>query len=239
MAENPTVQAEPRGEFGTRRARRLRKTGKIPAVLSHKKDQPVNLWVNAREFERILHKKARIIELHHPAGKDKVFIREVQYDHVCEYPLHIDFTKVAKDELLTVDVPLILKGKPVGVTEEGGVLDQYIKELKVQCLPDAIPEKIEVEVGHLKKDQQLHVKEVQAPPGVKIVNDPELTLAAVTEHKVEEVVLAAAATPGPLEPEVIKKEKAEEVAEEGAEPKKKEEKKEANKKEEKKTEEKK
>ncbi len=222
MADHYSVKADPRGELGTRRARRLRLTGKVPAVLSHKAEQPVNLLIDAREFRKILEKKARIIELHHPAGKDKVFIREVQFDHLGDHVLHVDFTKVAKDELLTVTIPLILKGKPVGVTEEGGVLDQYVKELKVQCLPDAIPDKIEADVSHLKKDQQLQVKDLKTTANVKLLHDLDLTLAAVTEHVVEEVVPAAAATPGPAEPEVIKKEKAEEAPEEGAPEAKKE-----------------
>lgn len=228
MAEAFSLTAEERRVFGTRPSKRYRLEGKIPAVLSYKREKPVNLLVPAREFEKILNKRARILNLAHPAGKDKVFIKEVQWDHLGERIVHVDFTKVAKDELLTLEVPLELKGKPVGVTEEGGVLDQYVKTLKVQCLPDAIPDRIEADVAGLKKDQMLHVKELKLPAGVKVLNDPELTLAAVTEHKIEEVTPAAAATPGPLEPEVIKKEKAEEPAEEGAEKKpeaKKEEKK--------------
>lgn len=220
MADAITLKAEERKDLGTRRARRLRSAGKVPAVLSYKKEKPVNLLINARELERILSKRARIVELQHPAGKDKVFIKDVQWDHLGEHLVHVDFTKVAKDELLSLEVPLELKGKPVGVVEEGGVLDQYVKVLKIQCLPDAIPQKIEADVAHLKKDQQLHVSDLKAPAGVKILNDAAVVVAAVTEHVVEEVTPAAAATPGPVEPEVIKKEKAEEVPAEGEAPKK-------------------
>ncbi|MBI2899003.1 MAG: 50S ribosomal protein L25 [Planctomycetes bacterium] len=202
MAETFSLKAEERKEFGTRPSRRFRVAGKVPAVLSHKTEKPVNLLVGARELLKIIEKRARIIDLAHPAGKDKVFIKEVQWDHLGERLVHVDFTKVARDEVLTLEVPLELKGKPVGVSEEGGVLDQYVKILKIQCLPDAIPEKIEVEVTHLKKDEQLHVKDVKAPAGVKILQDPELTVAAVTEHKVEEVA-PAAATPGPAEPDGV------------------------------------
>jgi len=219
MAEQFSISAEKREKLGTRVARRYRKDGKIPAVLARKNDHPLHLLVDAREFERLLKKHARVVSLAHPAGKDKVFIKEVQFDHLDEHAIHIDFTKVAMDELLTLEVPLILKGKPVGVTEEGGVLDQYVKVLKVQCLPDAIPEMVEHDVANLKKDVKLTVKELTPPPGVKIVNEPDLTVAIVTEHKVEEVTPAAAVTPGPVEPEVIKKEKAEEEPAEGTEKK--------------------
>ena len=117
------------------------------------------------------------------------------------------------DQLLTIEVPLILKGKPVGVTEEGGVLDQYVKVLKVQCLPDAIPDHVESDVTNLKKDVKFTIKDLVLPAGVKSAQDPDLLLAIVQEHNVEEIAPAAAAA-GPLEPEVIKKPK---ETEEGAE----------------------
>lgn len=214
MAEQFSINAEKRDAVGTRVARRYRNSGKIPAVLAHKGETPLHLLVDAREFERIMKKRARIINLAHPGGKDKVFIREVQYDHLDEHAIHVDFHKVAMDELLTLEVPLLLKGKPVGVTEEGGVLDQYVKVLKIQCLPAAIPDHIEADVTHLKKDVLFAVKDLKAPAGVKLLHDAELALARVTEH-IAEVVATAEAAPGPLEPEVIKKEKEEEAPAEG------------------------
>jgi large subunit ribosomal protein L25 len=179
--------------------------------------------VDAKEFAQLVKKHARIINLTHPAGKDKVFIKEVQYDHLDEHAIHVDFTRIAMDQMLTIEVPLILKGKPVGVSEEGGVLDQYIKMLKVQCLPDAIPDHIEADVTSLKKDVKFTVKDLPLPPGVKAAHDEGLLLAIVQEHKVEEIVPAAAAA-GSVEPEVIKKPK---ETEEGAEGEAKGEKKEA------------
>jgi large subunit ribosomal protein L25 len=215
MAEQLAIKAEARDMLGTRVARRYRKSGKVPAVLARKGEKPVHLLVDSRELERLVKKHARIIDLNHPAGRDKVFIREVQYDHLDEHPIHVDFSRVAMDEMLTLEVPLMLKGKPVGVTEEGGVLDQFVKVLRIQCLPDSIPDHLEWDVTSIKKDQKLLVKDVVPPKGVKVLNEPDLVLAVVQEHKVEEIVPAAVATPGPIEPEVIKKEKGEEVAEEG------------------------
>jgi large subunit ribosomal protein L25 len=214
--EKVSLKAEKREQLGTRVSRRFRKTGKIPAVLARKGDTPVHLLVDAREFGRVLKKHARVIELAHPAGSDKVFLKDVQYDHLAENVIHIDFTRIAKDEMLTVDVPLILKGKPVGVSEEGGVLDQYVKTLKIQCLPDAIPELVEVDVTGLKKDVKFTVKDLKLAAGLKAMHDADLLLAIVQEHKVEEVP-AAGAVPGPTEPEVIKKEKAEDAEGEKAE----------------------
>ncbi len=217
MAEQFSIQAEKREALGTRVSRRYRKAGKVPAVLAQKGAEPLHLLIDAKEFARLVKKHARIVTLAHPAGSDKVFIKEVQYDHLDEHAIHVDFTKIAMDELLTLDVPLLLKGKPVGVVEEGGVLDQYIKVLKIQCLPDAIPDHIEQDVTGLKKDVKFCIKDLRLPAGVKALHDAELVLAIVQEHKLEEVAPAVVA-PGPLEPEVIKKEKDEE-APEGAEKK--------------------
>jgi large subunit ribosomal protein L25 len=234
MAEQFSITAEKREALGTRVSRRLRKSGKIPAVLARKGEDPVHLLVDAKEFSQLVKKHARIINLSHPAGKDKVFIKEVQYDHLDEHAIHVDFTRIAMDQLLTIEVPLLLKGKPVGVTEEGGVLDQYVKVLKIQCLPDAIPDHVEQDVTNLKKDVKFQVKDLVLPAGVKVTHDPDLLLAIVQEHKVEEIVTAAAAA-GAVEPEVIKKPKeTEEGAEGEAKPDAKGEKKEAPKKEDKK-----
>ena len=213
MAEQFSITALKREALGTRVSRRLRKSGKIPAVLARKGEDPVHLLVDAKEFSQLVKKHARIINLSHPAGKDKVFIKEVQYDHLDEHAIHVDFTRIAMDQLLTIEVPLILKGKPVGVSEEGGVLDQYIKMIKVQCLPDAIPDHVEADVTSLKKDVKFTIKDLPLPAGLKAAHDPDLLLAIVQEHKVEEIAPAAAAASA-VEPEVIKKPK---ETEEGAE----------------------
>ncbi len=210
MAEQFSIKAEKREALGTRVSRRLRKSGKLPAVLARKGEEPLHLLVDSKEFSQLVKKHARLINLEHPAGKDKVFIKEVQYDHLDEHAIHVDFTKIAMDQLLTIEVPLILKGKPVGVTEEGGVLYHYVKVLKIQVLPDAIPDHIEADVTGLKKDVKFSIKDIVLPAGVKSAQDPDLLVAIVQEHKVEEVAPAAAAA-GAVEPEVIKKPK--EIAE--------------------------
>ena len=97
MAEQFSIKAEKRDALGTRVSRRLRKSGKLPAVLARKGEDPVHLLVDAKEFSILVKKHARLINLDHPAGKDKVFIKEVQYDHLDEHAIHVDFTKVVMD----------------------------------------------------------------------------------------------------------------------------------------------
>ena len=132
MAETVSLKAESRAE--------LRSKGLVPVVMLRKKDAPLNLLIPTRELELALKKGARIVDLAHPSGQDRVFIKEVQYDHLGEKIYHVDFAKVAMDELITLEVALVLKGKPAGVVEEGAVLDQYVKVLKITCLPTAIPD---------------------------------------------------------------------------------------------------
>jgi large subunit ribosomal protein L25 len=216
MVQTFKLEAKARDIFGSRVSVRLRRSGSVPCVMLHKKAKPVHLAIDGRAFERAVTKGARLIDLAHPGGTDKVFIKEVQWDHLGEKVLHVDFTKVAMDELLTLDVDCVLKGKPVGVIEEGAALDHFIKVLKIQCLPSAIPDKIEVDVAHLKKDESLKIKDIKPPEGVKLLGDPDTVVAIVQEHKIEEV-LPAGATPGPAEPEVITAKK-EEPAEGEAKP---------------------
>jgi large subunit ribosomal protein L25 len=210
MVEMFKIEAKAREKFGTHVAVRSRREGFVPCVMMHKKAKPVHLTIECRPFERAVTKGARLLDLAHPGGIDKVFIKEIQWDHLGERVIHVDFTKIAMDELLTLEVAVILKGKPVGVVEEGAALDHFIKMLKVECLPSAIPEHIEIDVTHLKKDESIKLKDIKAPPGVKLLADLELVIATVQEHKVEEVLPAGAAV-GAAEPEVITAKKEEPV----------------------------
>ena len=216
--ENLTLTAEGRTELGTRRSKRLRQTGYIPCVLYSKKGEANSLMIKLADFDKVLKKGSRLIELKHPSGNDKVFIKEVQYDHLGEKIVHIDFNKIALDELITLEIPVVLKGKPAGVLEEGGVLDQYVKTVKISCLPTNIPTNIEVDVSGLKLNQNLQVKDIKPPEGVKIKQEPDIVVATVTIHIVEEVAPVAAEL-SPTEPELIKKEKVSEEETEGEAPK--------------------
>ena len=139
MAETVSLKAESRADLGTRRARRLRLKGLVPVVMLRKKESPLNLLVPTRELELALKKGARIVDLAHPSGKDRVFIKEVQYDHLDEHAIHVDFTKVAMDQLLTIEVPLILKGKPVGVTEEAACSTSTSRSSRSSASPTRSP----------------------------------------------------------------------------------------------------
>lgn len=204
-----SIVAEPRQDFGSARSRRLRHAGYVPAVVYGKKAAPLSLRVKVQEAVDMVKQGRRMVDLTTPAGAQKVFIREVQYDATGDRILHIDFHQVALDELLTVEIPVEITGKPVGVIAEGGVLDHYVKHVSVRCLPDAIPDKLAADASHLKLNDNLLARELKIPTGVTLLTAPDVVVAGVRPPHVE-ALAPAAAEPGPTEPELIGKKPAEE-----------------------------
>ncbi len=207
MTDEMNLKTAERTEFGTRPSKRMRKAGLVPATVSHKSDKPVHLTVSDHDFQGILDKGGRIVALE---GSGKAFIKEVQWDHLGDKILHVDFTKVALDEKLQMEVELVLKGIPVGVKDEGGTLDQFVKELKIECLPDSIPKKVVVDVTGMNKNEPLHLSDIPVIEGVVFLQEGALVLANVTEHHAEEEETSEV-TPGAAEPERIEKEKTEDT----------------------------
>jgi large subunit ribosomal protein L25 len=220
-AENVVIRIEPRTEAGTRRMRRLRLTGRAPAVLYGKEIDTSSIAVVIRDVELALRRGAHIVTLDGAGKKEKVLIKKVQYDPLGDRIVHVDFHRISLTEKMEIDVPVVFKGTPAGVSQEGGQLFESVKLLRVRCLPENIPQKIEVDVSALKLHERLRLKDVKPPEGVEFTANPETTLAACMEPKAIEVPAApsaegaAAAVPGTTEPEVIKKGKKEE---EGAAP---------------------
>lgn len=206
--------------------RRLRRSGKIPAVLYGHKSKNVAIEVDPKEIFKILHSQSgenTIIELVVP-GRDKIncMIKEYQLEPVSHELLHADFYEVAMDEALEVDVPLMVKGEAYGVKTEGGLLDIVHREIHVECLPGDIPEHIEVDVTDMKIGDLLRVRDLQVSDKIKILDDPESVVVAVEHPRAEELPTAVVVAPEvEAEPEVIKKGKAAEpeAEEEGEEEK--------------------
>ena len=236
--EKIILKAEVRTESGKRAAKDLRVKGLIPANVYKGGKGATSLQVASDELMDILRTKAGenvIITLKISGAKvsgDKtVVIKEIQRDPVRSRIMHVDFNEISLTEALKVNVPLVSRGEPVGVKVDGGVLEHVIRELQVECLPTAIPEKLEVDVANLKINDTIHVKDIIPPEGVKILNDAELIVMIVKPPKVE-VPKEEVAASGAAEPELIRKKKEEEAEGEAEAPK--EEAKPAEKKEEKK-----
>jgi large subunit ribosomal protein L25 len=206
------IAAEPRPGLGSRANKRLRDTGKIPGVLYGHKEAVVPLALPKKELVGHLNKGAHVFDLSLDGKAEKVLVKEVQYDHLGAEVIHVDFARVSLDEKVEITVPLELKGTPAGEAE-GGVLQQIVAELEVECLVTDIPSIIVHNVSEMKVDDVLHIKDLKLPPGVKALQDEDLVVAQVKTIE-EEAAAPAAAEEGAAEPEVIgrKPEEGEEAA---------------------------
>ena len=212
MAESVVLEAQPRGEHGTQAARRLRRKGLIPAVIYGHKEATISLTLPAEQVEKMIRHGVRVVDLRADGKQEKALIKEVQWDHLGRHLLHVDFTRVAVDERIEVSVRIELRGTAPGVNA-GGILDQPLHSLNVECLALSIPDSIRVPIGELQIDQAIHVKDLHWPAGVKALDDPEAIVVHVTAPVQVAEPAAAAEAPAQAEPEVIGRPKAEEEAE--------------------------
>jgi large subunit ribosomal protein L25 len=213
MAESPPLVAQPRDQIGTRRARRLRQQGLIPAVVYGHKEQTLSLSVPAEDVHRAIRHGVRVVDLQAGGKTEKALIRDVQWDHLGLDVLHVDFARVSADERIAIEVRLEIRGTAPGVAQ-GGVLDQPLHTIRVECPALSPPDAIRVNVGELQLGQALYVKDLKLPDGVTALSDPDAVVVHVTQKAVEEVPVAAA-VPTTAEPEVIGRKAGEEG--EGAE----------------------
>jgi large subunit ribosomal protein L25 len=221
------LEATARESFGKNEARRTRRDGLVPAVLyggspDEGKAQATPIAVQPKALLKILHSEAganTLISLKLAgAGDTRVLVKEYQLDPVTHQVLHADFYRVAMDRAITVMVPVVVKGEPKGVKQQGGVVEFIRREIEVECLPGDIPEHLEVDISELMLYQGIRVRDIATDPKWKPVSDADMMLVHVIMPKAEEVAApaeAAAATPAaPAEPEVIKKGKKEETEDE-------------------------
>ena len=211
------VVAKPReGKFNKNAARRVRVAGKIPAVLYGSGHQPVAIEVDPKQIARILfsetgHNTIFDVEV---AGQSaaKAMIVDSQRDPVTDQLIHIDMKRIALDKALRVKVRVKLLGIPVGVRTEGGILDQVLREVEIECLPADIPPSIAVDVSNLEMFASLRISDLPHSDTVKFLNAEDATVAHVVSIREEaptaaeaELAAAAAAAATTAEPEVAKK----------------------------------
>src|ERR1700752_1975933 len=204
-------------------ARRVRRDGKIPAVVYGAGKDSLPISVDPRVVTRILNSEAghnTIFDLALNGEKTKAMIVDWQYEPIKGRLLHIDLKRIALDKVLRVSVPIFLEGEAAGVKQEGATLEQMLREVKIESLPADIPSHIDVDVSDLTFGKVLRVSDLPHSEKLKFLTDANQPVAHVTSVKEEVVVTpeaaAAEATAAPAEPEVIKKGK-QETEEEGAE----------------------
>jgi len=196
------LNSEIRDQTGKGAARRLRRAGKLPAILYGAETEPIMLAMDYSELKKTLRGRAAeniIFDLTINGGKKspskKVMIKELQRDPVKRDYLHVDLFEISMAKELEVDIPIDLVNTPVGV-DEGGILQHIRREAKVVCLPGDLVDKIEVDVSGLDIGQSLHIRDISFPPGLKPLDDEDLAVVTVVaptvtpeveEEEVEEV----------------------------------------------------
>jgi large subunit ribosomal protein L25 len=200
------VTAEARSALGSRANKRLRDTGKLPGVIYGHKQAVIPITLTKKEVVGHLDHGAHLFALNLAGKSENVLVKEVQYDHLGLEVIHVDFSRVDLTERVQVTIPLELKGTPKGEAD-GGVLQQSVIELKIECVVTDIPDAIRFNVSDMGMDSVLHIKDLPFPPGVKSMQDEDLIVAQVRE------ILEAAPTEAvegtTAEPEVIGTKKAE------------------------------
>jgi len=215
MAKQVKLKAEPRTNVGRSGVSKLRARGIIPAVIYGGKVKPQALQVAARDVNAMMsHASGEnvLVDLEIAGEKSNLaaLVQEVQHSPVGGEIVHVDFHAISMDETIQAEVPLEPTGTPVGVKTFGGLLEQSLRALAIECLPRDLPDRITVDVSQLNIGDSIHVRDIQLPSGVTAKVPADLTafsvLAPVVEEEPVAVEAEAAAAAGP---EVITEKKAE------------------------------
>jgi large subunit ribosomal protein L25 len=220
MEKSLLLKAEIRDQTGSSQAVKMRKSGRIPAVVYGHKKEPVAISLDAHKLVEGLHQGHRVIDLQIGEKREKMIVKELQYDHLGRDIIHVDLMRVDVSETIRVSVPIEVKGVAKG-THEGGVVEVHTDHLDVECKVTEIPKSIIVNVKDVGVGDTLHAGDIELPEGIKLSSAPAtliVTCSVIAEVKTTEELEAEI----PAAPEVIGKVK-EEAGEEGAEGKPEEE----------------
>ena len=213
------LDAQARSDRGKGVARKLRQSGKVPAIIYGHSRQPQSLAIDTRELERLLERVAAastVIELAIDGRTARTLIREIQRHPVKRSIIHVDFQELVAGEMVTVSIPLVFVGSAEGV-RGGGILDQVMHALEIRVDPANIPNHVDVDVTPLQIGHSIHVRELNIPTGVEVLDDEDATVCTVSAPRASETPAAGVAVvpEAAAEPELIRKPK--EGEEEGGE----------------------
>jgi len=212
--ERLSINAEKREVQGKGSARSLRREDMIPAVL-YREGKAQSIKLARKELAKLINTisgEQVIVDLHFAGGEKKLaLLKDYQVDPVSRELLHTDFFEVSLTETIRVTVHVVAVGEPVGVKRDAGLLQRALREVEIECLPDKIPGKIEIDISKLELGQSVHVSGLKFEEGIKVLTDPGDVIVTVIAPVAEEAPAAEAAVAA-VEPEVAKKGKKEEGA---------------------------
>lgn len=214
------LKAFPRELSKRNGVKKVRTSGRIPAVIYGRHNPPQNLEISAKELERVVHtahSEILLLDLSVEQAERPsrlALVRDIQHHPLSGKMLHVDFQEVAQDEKVTASVPVETVGEPVGVKTGGGVLEHVLFKVKVRATPGDLPEVINIDVSQLEIGQSIHVGQLQAPAGVEILGHKEATVVAVAAPvtEVQEAAATDAGAAAATQPEMLKEKKEEGAA---------------------------
>ena len=212
-----SLSARARDTVGKGHARKLRQTGEVPAVIYGHSRQPQSLSLNSREVEKLLTQIAgtsTVVELAIDGSTSRTLIREVQRHPFKRNILHIDFQELVAGEKVSVSLPIRFHGTPIGVRENGGILEEILHQVHIRVDPATMPDHLDVDVTPLTIGHSFHIRDLTLPAGAEILDDEDATICIVSAPRaVVEETAAAPAEGAAAEPELIRKAKPEEEEE--------------------------
>ncbi|MDO8304086.1 MAG: 50S ribosomal protein L25, partial [Sedimentisphaerales bacterium] len=171
MAEAVVLKAQIRDGGGSKKSTALRQKGMIPAVVYGHKENPVSIAVSLRDFLANLHHGSRLFDVEIVGKQEKLLIKDVQYDYLGKDVIHADFMRVDLTEKIKISVPIELKGTAKGAAD-GGIVDQHLSQLEVECMVTNIPDAIVVSIKELGIGDSIHAADIKLPAGVALITDP-------------------------------------------------------------------
>jgi large subunit ribosomal protein L25 len=214
-----SLTAFPRTALRRNAIKKIRRDGRVPAVIYGSRTKPQNLEVKLKDIVNLIHHSATenlLIDLKiegDASGSSLALVQQVQHDPLTAKVLHVDFHEVAETEHVIIMVPVETLGEAVGVKVGGGVLEHVLFKIRVRALPKDLPEVITVDVTNLTVGQTLHVKDLPVPEGVEVLGDRMLPVISVAAPRVETVETTVPAAGAAVQPEMIKEKKEEPAAE--------------------------
>ncbi|NLX15176.1 MAG: 50S ribosomal protein L25 [Phycisphaerales bacterium] len=196
------LKAEARPSKGSREAQRVRLRGQLPAIIYGHGQTPECVAVPTDDFTYLLDHGKHLLELDITGTKRSVLIKDVQYDHLGDKPIHVDFALVDLSERVTVSVPLEFRGTPVGI-QDGGVLDHSRVDIEIECKVTDIPESIRVNVSDMKLGDIMHVRDLELPTDMQAVAPADAIICSIRSKTASVETEAGAAEGEAQQPEII------------------------------------
>ncbi|HDP95325.1 MAG TPA: 50S ribosomal protein L25 [Candidatus Aminicenantes bacterium] len=192
MQDIIAIKAEPRERLGKGIAKKLRHSGRVPAIIYGGKEESIPISISREDLKSILKSDKGINSLLRIERESIVvdaMLKEVQYDYLQETPIHVDLIRIDLNKPVVISVPIAIVGEAIGIKEEDGIFDFVTRTLELRCLPNRIPREITVDVSELHAGSSIKVEDLQFSEDVEMLADPRSVICAVTAKTAEEEVV--------------------------------------------------